>query len=470
MKRSAFTPPECPEIEDMDASDFCKEVTQKKEEVLDWADTIGRAMFPGLSLAETIVSGLQSTAETNLQVFNKVRQQINDTTITSQLNSCDAVNKGIALNIISADQTKCLTRFIELGLSARDASRLAGRIVIRDVNQGNSSTLISACSIYSAIDVLTQIDATVESIAVQQAIAEAEGLMSSATVDQLTCNDISNQVNACTWASQEQACLSNFVQEQENAIKAGCGDILIENINQTNVSDTLNDCSLSAVTAITTDIISAVRVSTDQYAKASASGLTMGFLILIFVIFAIIFVGIIIIPKVFAVVVVKNIFKYIVIISMIVSIIFFILYFVQSANTYKIGKNDRDSTFICEDNDNNISLDQNGVNIKFKNIDLNQKKNEDSNTRGYVFLYNEELNKDVPKNEIAGLLFWVYNSNNTLTRCTSGFGSVMNTIEHIETRRNPIFLIIALACLGLGILMFIYNLLQKNTNKNTNKK
>ena len=136
----------------------------------------------------------------------------------------------------------------------------------------------------------------------QEALAEAKGLLSDADVNQNVCNNVNVNMSACKYISQNQCCSQVIQQQQKNLIDKQCSLGKWTNITQKNDAKALAMCRMNADSSISDTTSGDITNKISQSGEAKATGLTSSFMamivaLIVFVIIASIAVKLIMMKK-----------------------------------------------------------------------------------------------------------------------------------------------------------------------------
>jgi hypothetical protein len=147
------------------------------------------------------------------------------------------------------------------------------------------------CKIDLVLDVLSEMDASIDNSTLQTVMNQSKGILAGASSEQTVCNDISNSMTACKYVHQTQCCSQEITQEQQNLLDSQCSGSFT-NVIQSNNESAYNQCLLSASASITEKMKAVVKNVVTQTAENKAEGLTLDFfMIIVIIMFCIFFVA-----------------------------------------------------------------------------------------------------------------------------------------------------------------------------------
>jgi hypothetical protein len=264
------------ELEPVSAKQACEERREKSTNLLAEALKMANPL-------NWLVDALTSSAKSDQQVLNNIRIQLKSTSVLEQMSKCENTSSSVQSNIIRGPSVDCINAWAAMGLSSEELKN-AGTLT--NITQENINKSIMDCKINQIMDALSTMDASIDNSVVQDALNKAQGLMSDSTSDQFICNNISSEMTACKYLSQNQCCNNNLNSVQTNLIDKNCTLGPWSNITQKNDSTQLAACGLSVESGIKEVMATKIKNKANQSAKNSSEGMTMGFLIILFVIIA----------------------------------------------------------------------------------------------------------------------------------------------------------------------------------------
>ena len=267
----------CPaSIKDKSARSACEQINRDAA----WAAAHAKT---GKDFLTSVIDACGSRSESLQTAVNILKVNMSTLTQTDQESRCENVVNQNQLNLIEVKgiPPECL-----VGLSPEVKEKLITNSYVSDITQMNSADALNTCKINVALEALSQMDASIDTLTIQEAINKAKGLMSGSSSSQMSCNEIPVEMSACKYISQTQCCANDINQTQQNIIrsKEGCGSF-IKNIVQSNKASAVNDCVLQASSSVTDKFAAKIKQTTTQAADNSSEGLTLDFLIILFAIF-----------------------------------------------------------------------------------------------------------------------------------------------------------------------------------------
>jgi len=304
-----------PELNNMNAQDACAQI-KKASEAADVAAACAEAIKNVNPLGF-----LQSKASSSQTINNVLKTYMSTTDEAVQNSNCEQSAIQAQTNSLLGPSDSCISS-ITSRMDPSDVGKYLSNMTIQNVVQENSANALNICRINLALKTLSKMDASIDNSAIQAALNNAKGLLSSSTSDQTSCTDISASMSACKYITQNQCCSSRIAQDQENLLSSGCMLGQVNNIMQTNNADAQNNCILSAQASLSSDMKAKIKNKVQQSATNKSEGLTMDFMIILIIIFC----AIIGIPVLAGGYISKKIFFYIGPILCIIGLVFIVMY------------------------------------------------------------------------------------------------------------------------------------------------
>jgi hypothetical protein len=232
---------------------------------------------------------LKSSAKSKSKIINELSTKIDTKDFLEQYNKCDQLTTQQQSNVIKGMSSDCIKALTTGDLfSKEDIQKMQKNSTMSDIVQQNVANAATSCKADLVMKALTECTASIDNSALQSALNSAKGMMSDSSSDQENCNNISLDMSACKYLQQNQCCAQQTSQVQSNLLQAGCEVGQINNIVQSNNANALSSCILSSQTSVTTEMASNIKNTVSQAAENKSEGLTMGFFIILVVIFFVI--------------------------------------------------------------------------------------------------------------------------------------------------------------------------------------
>jgi hypothetical protein len=265
----------------------CKAVKEKKKGIWDAVSDIAGDVLGGAQALYApeipMLASLTSigTAKTDLQ--NKLGIKIKTDTIINQVANCDQIIDQEQSNVITGTSAECVAAWAAAGFSPKQIQD-ALKVTVGNVTQINTADAHAECSLNMAIEALSQMDASIDNLAMQETLSEATGLMAKTSAVSNQCNEVNEDQSACKYIQQQSCCAQVIHQNQQNVLDVGCSTGSFKDINQTNTADSFSSCQMTAASSVTDTTSSDITNKTEQTTTAEATGLDMSWIILIAVV------------------------------------------------------------------------------------------------------------------------------------------------------------------------------------------
>jgi len=274
------------ELDTIPAIDACALIDQKATNIYDVAkDTleIGEDMASfGMT---AIIRAIKAVASGDQKIINELGINIETDSILNQVSECNNIVTNAQTNVIQENEA-CLNLMIEAGWSKKE---IANANSITNIEQINVNRAESDCAANQVLAALTNMDASIDNAALQEAVNRAKNLANSES-SQINCNNINLNLSACKYLKQTQCCTNRVTSEQSNLIKAGCAGG-ISGVRQSNTSESISTCLLSAQSSVTDTVAAKITNRSGQSVDNTAEGIDpFSFFIILAVVF-ICFVG-----------------------------------------------------------------------------------------------------------------------------------------------------------------------------------
>ena len=275
------------EINDMTPQAVCKAVKEKKKGIWDAVSDIAGDVLGGFEAAYApeipMMNALTSigTAKTDLQ--NKLGIKIKTDTIINQVATCDQIIDQEQSNVITGTSAECVAAWAAAGFSPKQIQD-ALKVTVSNVTQINTADAHAECSLNMAIEALSQMDASIDNLAMQETLSEAKGLLAKTSAVSNQCNEVNEDQSACKYIQQQSCCAQVIHQNQQNVLDVGCSTGSFKDINQTNTADSFSSCQMTASSSVTDTTSADITNKTEQTTTAEATGLDMSWIILIAVV------------------------------------------------------------------------------------------------------------------------------------------------------------------------------------------
>jgi hypothetical protein len=273
-----------PELAEKTAEEVCKEVEEKADTVYQSVQKAIDSVNPfkiQADLIKSIADTVSSKSVSDLSIINNVANNLRSTNIMDQLNKCENNTNISQSNVINGMTESCTMSLLNSNLSADDIAKFSS---INGVDQSNKSESVQSCKINSMSNALSELDVSTDNQAVQKVLNDSEGLLSESNSKGRMCNNISTNTSACKYLTQKQCCTNNINVVQSNSINKNCSIGTWSNIRQANDNKSNSSCALSAESDISDTMSSTIVNKIGQDSTNKSSGITMSFLLIIFMI------------------------------------------------------------------------------------------------------------------------------------------------------------------------------------------
>jgi hypothetical protein len=430
-------------IKKLNAKQACEQIKEKAENIYDFALKSANPLV-------AIIDALKSDASSEQVVLNNLRIKLRTDTFIDQINKCDNIINQSQTNTIKGVITPdCISSLSKAGMTSQDILKLSNSMKVDGIKQINISNSLNNCKANIISNALSKLNATIDVLAVQEAINKAKGLMATSTSSSKVCNYVDTGVSACKYVSQQQCCSNHTTTTQQNILETGCiGGF--SGITQQNDMKIHSICLLSAESTVTDETITNIKNKTVQKAENTSEGLTTNFLIIILVILALIFFAPIIAAKSLS----GNIFKILGVLLIICGFALIIYYFTQKKDE-KYTKNNPYS--YCQKTTIKES-------VPFRS-DLNSVKQytkDSSDVIGYDFFSDDiNLKGDIKNNEIGMCIYLTNVTENDV--CEKIEKDKVKTISYIKGS-NPTYLwITGTTLIVASIIMILIGIFKKSS-------
>lgn len=428
------------QLNTMSATDACNEIQDKAD---NFYTAVNEAAEIGEDIATlgvtAIIRALSAATKSNQDIKNKFGIDIETESILSQVSTCDNIVTNAQTNEISGDP-ECLELMLEAGWSAKEIAKVNS---ITDIEQINVSKLRSDCAANQLMNALTEMDASIDNAALQEAVNRAKNLANSES-SQTNCNNININLSACKYLKQTQCCTNRVINDQRNLINAGCTGA-ISGVRQSNTSESINTCLLSAQSSVTDDIAAQVTNRSGQSADNTAEGINP---FEFFIILAVVFVAFVGPPFLAAGSLAKKLFS--------ILGILLIGGGIGCGAAYGIGIKPEveqfDEPFLyCKKTVNSGRAKR----IKFEELN--------NDAYGYDF-FPDDIEKD-PEDLTTGdlgLVVYLSKVKRNGDECAQINTEKMRSVSHLNKWSDTLLLILALSLTGLGIILMLTGILKKD--------
>jgi flagellar basal body-associated protein FliL len=303
------------ELENMSARDACAEMQRQHDELMqaleadrnnaqiwgDLLDALALAAVGGVIVASggaawilipvalgvyggKVADAISGGATSKATAITNIKQDFDSTTVVDQFNTC--------VDNVDADQSNIISIKDVENINAKcwDIVKKSGSvyskdnpppIVLENIKQINKLVIKQSCQINVLLDTLQAMESSISNQVLQQALNESKGLLSGkAESDQFTCNDISANINACTWIEQRNCCSGNISATQKNLIDTECPVWLI-NVTQENLAELEQSCKISVDMSISQDTKSSIDNKVIQKSVNKSTGIDLNILMII---------------------------------------------------------------------------------------------------------------------------------------------------------------------------------------------
>jgi hypothetical protein len=396
-----------------------------------------------------IMNNVRSESKSMQDTISKLQNNLTNITQIKQDSRClNKITQAQTNSIKAGLSEKCLETLGNLPKSVQDKILEGGEV--SNVTQTNTAQAENMCKIDLVLDVLSEMDASIDNSTLQTVMNTSKGILAGASSEQTVCNDIANNMTACKYVHQTQCCSQEITQEQQNLLDSQCGGSFT-NVIQSNNASAYNQCLLSASASITEKMKAAVKNVVSQTAENKAEGLTLDFIMIIIIImFCIFFVA----PFMLFKYALSKIFYIVGGIFIIVSFILGIVYIAskESAMT-KYNKPYSGCTSFR------------ALKSQLAKTTLGELKKfvaNNNNVIGYDFFIDLPLDPKTKKkvkptdetatnatDETEGMVFYMTVKPKESDNCI--FDEEMAVISYVKARSKPIFLLISILLLIIGV-------------------
>ena len=177
---------------------------------------------------------------------------------------------------------------IDVGNDCPALTGLPSIFSFSDIKQVNTTKIRQDCVTGSLINLLSQMDASIDTKTAMEAIQKASGFMTSNKDTQTNCGTYLVYMDACQYVSTNQCCINAVNFTQKNEIFAKCPSYF-DKINQSNFSDVQQKCYLTSESAAIGSLATNMRDVTTMKTEQTASNDL--FMIVLIVLFVVIVIG-----------------------------------------------------------------------------------------------------------------------------------------------------------------------------------
>ncbi len=257
----------------------------KEEESGGWAGRFINNLNP-LNVVNTLAENLtggEAEVKTLQTTLNMISTTMNDKQITENESKCIQNLKNITEQTITGTPPECLEIYVKHGLPP-PATRMT------NITQESDSKIKAKCQLDTFNNVISNMDATAASTAIQDAVNKAVGGGSSAASDQFACNEVTTDINSCKFIKNAQCCSNQLRNISRQRIDMGCTNDM-DNINQLASSEIKAACGMvqdskneSGQTSTSTAEIENSSDNSADNSWALFGGMFLGVIVLIFII------------------------------------------------------------------------------------------------------------------------------------------------------------------------------------------
>ena len=425
------------ELEELTSVEACNLAQDKTGEIM-------KELSGLVNPLKGIIDALKSSADTEQLTVNKLRLNINTSSVLEQMSRCDNIIASSQSNILKGPSPECVQAWVAAKLPPEDIKKA---LTISNVTQENKNTIISVCQINQALDALTQMEASIDNQALQDAITQSKGIMAGTSVKQTSCSDINSNMSACKYLSQKQCCMSKITSNQENLIDSGCA--IIDTVSQSNVNSVYNQCSLSSQSSASDALIGKILNKVDQKGDAKAEGVDTGFMIVIMII-VILIVGVMVgLPVIAGGSVINKIMPIIGILLFIIGLMFIVMYYFNK----KESKSYTNKSIASCPSSKTQELTRTSYG------EAKEKARTDKNIVGYDFLF-DITNSDTLDSDKGAAAYITKVNDNCKPEDVEG-----KSRSFIKERKDKRFLVVGILLMVAGILQVAIVLLTRKSDK-----
>jgi hypothetical protein len=427
------------ELINMTAKTACEQRREKSKEIWESMADVAGNLTPG-----GIISALSSKSDSKQDILNNLNIDIDLTTITHQMSQCSNVIVQIQSNSIKAPGPACIKAWTDANFSPEDIKEA---LTYTGIYQENKVYDTSECEINMVMYALTNADATIDNLALQDTINKAKGLMSSSSGDQYMCNNINTKMSACKYLQQSQCCSAILITYQHNEIggDGGCPMGLTE-ITQMNDASKFASCMHHATTTAKDEVRAETTNKVTQKAVNKSEGFTMEWLIIIIIIMCVVGLG----GPAMVLRSAGKIFQKLLMIGFIfllVGIICIIMYYVTGRNITSINQ----PLYNCDPSDG-------------KQTTYGQAKNNASSNNdviGYDFFPDDiKTNPGNITDRQSGIVVYIKEFDGDSPQCDELDTDKLTSISKVKTPKNKWFLIFGIIFLAFGAIAGLIGIYQ----------
>tara|TARA_B110000285_G_scaffold23237_2_gene22387 strand:- start:48 stop:1634 length:1587 start_codon:yes stop_codon:yes gene_type:complete len=250
-----------------DARDACKKVEEKKKKFLEEVGDFITKTNPLLTVAQGIAGFLSSDASSNSEIDNTLITKLKSIVIGAQENTCSQTAGGRFANVIDSCNSDCFNN-----MTSSDKLSAMENCKVNNISQSITNKVNQTCELSAMSEALTNMKASIDNTAIQEAINEAKGLGASANSEQTSCNNISVSQTACKFLTQNNCC-SNLSSTTASNTLLNCGTST--NIIQAINNNVLQSCKAANSSSVSDTLDSTISNKSKQKSDNKATGLSL---------------------------------------------------------------------------------------------------------------------------------------------------------------------------------------------------
>lgn len=265
--------PNQPRIRATDARDACNKVEEKKKGFL---EEVGD-FLPGVVLAKGIVNFFSTPSASSQFIDNNLITELKNVVKGAQENTCSQTTLNSLTNSLDIGcEPDCFD-----GMTSSDKLKFGQTVCqTNNVRQSIRNNVNQSCELSAMSKALTDMQASIDNTALQEAINEAKGLGASSKSDQRICNNISASQTACKFLTQNNCCANLADTDAFNIVTSkGCGGA--SNIVQTINNSVVQACKAANSSTVSDTLDSEIVNKTKQSAENKSEGLSLGAILVI---------------------------------------------------------------------------------------------------------------------------------------------------------------------------------------------
>ena len=270
------------DLDSTNAKSACEEMLRVKKELdvelelaskkMDETESV-QNINPLSSTVNAFGDAMEAEATTENTVLTRIATNLSTQTTLDLSSSCNSQTIQEQMNMIEGPDSECVKALSAAGIVGEELKEF---LRIKNVTQKNVADAESDCKLTQILSALSEMDASIDNLALQKSLNEAKGAGATSDSDQFMCTDISVNQSACKYVRQSLCCSNDINQKQSNVLQTGCASV--ENVEQANEASARASCEISASATISETMKTAVKNSVTQDAITKSTGVTLDFL------------------------------------------------------------------------------------------------------------------------------------------------------------------------------------------------